>query len=94
MKNERGTSGTNDLADEGARGFVTAPGVRGTSGSIPGVRGFATSTQNTDAASELYSGPKSDPVPVHDSVGGYDTTPVLADNIQTMAKQRGYQAAS
>ncbi len=71
---------------------------RGTSGTNrfadTGARGFATSTQNTDAAGELYSGPKSDPVPVHDSMGGYDNTPVLADNIQTMAKQRGYQAAS
>ena len=75
MKTERGLSGTNDLADEGARGF-------------------ATSTQNTDAANELFSGPKSRMVPVHDSMGGYANTPVPDDNIQTMAKQRGYQAAS
>lgn len=84
MKNVRGTSGTNRLADEGARGFVTAPGVRG----------FATSTENGRAADELYSGPKSRMVPVHDSMGGYDNIPVPADNIQDMARQRGYQAAS
>jgi hypothetical protein len=84
MKNVRGTSGTNRLADEGARGFVTAPGVRG----------FATSTQNTDAANELASGPKSRMVPVHDSMSGYNGVPVPSDNIQDMARQRGYQAAS
>jgi len=72
---------------------------RGTSGTNrfadTGARGFATSTQNTDAASELYSGPKSAAAPIHDSMGGYDgSTPQPSDNIQDMARQRGYQVAS
>lgn len=57
-----------------------------------GARGFATSTSNSDAANELFSGAKSRMVPVHDSMGGYDNTPVPSDNIQSMAKARGYDA--
>ena len=100
-KNVRGNSGTNRPKNEGARGFATAPGVSGYDASVPGangfvtapgVRGFATSTQNTDAANELYSGPKSRMVPVHDSMAGYNGVPVPVDNIQDMARQRGYEA--
>lgn len=57
--------------------------VRGTSGTNrfadDGARGFATSTQNTDAANELFSGPKSRMVPVHDSMGGYDGAPAPSE---------------
>lgn len=60
---------------------------------------FATSTENQRAANELYSGPKSRMVPVHDSMGGYDghqpaalegSTPTLRDNIMAAAKRQGY----
>jgi hypothetical protein len=47
---------------------------------------------NTEAADELRYGAKSRFVPVHDSMGGYDDTPVLSDNIMTMARERGYRA--
>lgn len=34
--------------------------------------GFASSSENTLAASELYSGPKSKKCPIHDSMAGYN----------------------
>lgn len=51
---------------------------------------FATSTENGRAANELYSGPKSRMVPIHDSMAGNDGTPVLSDNIIARAKARDY----
>jgi hypothetical protein len=52
--------------------------------------GFASSTENERAASELYSGPKSKKVPIHDGMAGYDGTPKPSDNIMARAKRRGY----
>jgi len=52
---------------------------------------FATTTENTEAAAQLASGAKSRPVPIHDSMAGYDGgVPVLSDNIQFAAKRAGY----
>jgi hypothetical protein len=51
-------------------------------------RGFASSTQNERAASELYSGPKSKKVPIHDGC-----IPRQRDNIIDTAKRRGYLTA-
>lgn len=51
---------------------------------------FATSTENQAAANELYSGPKSRMVPVHDSMPGNNGVPVYSDNIEAAAKRQGY----
>lgn len=40
--------------------------------------GFASSSENTKAASELYSGPKSKKCPIHDSMAGYNGENVRA----------------
>lgn len=50
--------------------------------------GFASSSENDRAASELYSGPKSKKVPIHDGC-----IPRLSDNIIDTAKRRGYLTA-
>lgn len=48
-------------------------------------------TENQAAANELYSGPKSRMVPIHDSMGGYNgSAPVYTDNIEAAARRRGY----
>jgi hypothetical protein len=51
---------------------------------------FATSTENTEAANELYSGAKSRMVPVHDSMAGNNGVPVYSDNIEAAAMRQGY----
>jgi hypothetical protein len=51
---------------------------------------FATTTENTEAAAQLASGPKSRPVPIHDSMAGNNGVPVYSDNIEAAAKHQGY----